>query len=378
MKWLARCALIAVLAPALHSAAHPVRTGSFPTLRFGVAAGHTWWMQGANPQRDFRSDGVLPDIQPPLLWSHELENRTLGILVLRDRSMWALSTHHLTLVGADGRQRHQVQIQRPRGGLALQPSGDVVFPARDGLIRASASGDETQTTEVESLPMGEPLVLDDGSTVVATQEGSIRRIRVNGRQIFSAGGARSTTPMVARFEDELIFLSFEALTWMTMSGEVIRSIPLDGGMLGPAVARDGSVWIATGRAQKLLHYSRSGGLISETQLPGVPTATSAIAIAPDQSVRIGTLQGLVAAGDEGVLWHLPATTIHGISVDARGNTIAAMGRSPTHIRAFTPAGQTMWTIRPSPEQRLVGPPVPLDNGFVIASASGRILRYGTP
>lgn len=327
--------------------ARPVPVGRYVEIPYGVSARHPWRTGQADPRRTARAAAPIPRQPPTKRWETSIgAGRVFAPAVSADGIVYAGSQSGVAAVSADGTVRWRVRLGLVSGTPSLTPDGSVAVGAQpDELVVVGARGVRARA-RLGGGVWGSPLVLDDGSLVAAAYDHAIHRVGPEGRHIFRTPVRTRVRGTVALAGPLLVVPAGHELLWMTLRGEIARTTPLGAEVaLGPAVADDGVVWVATIDGV-LSAVTPAGRVLTRAELGARPSRASNLAIAGDGSVRLATLDaGLVCVGPNGgVRWRLLAhgAMAHEVTVDAEGTavTVAVDGT----MLAVDAAGDVLWEV----------------------------------
>ncbi|MAC27797.1 MAG: hypothetical protein CMN31_22305 [Sandaracinus sp.] len=367
---------VGVSAAAALVRARPVPTGRYVEIPFGVATDHPWRTGGGDPRRTGRLRGLAPSEAPTRQW--EAANigsgqRVRTPTVARDGTVFVGSQSGLSMVGPDGAQRWALQVGLASGTPSFTPDGKVVLGAQGGRLLFVGGPRSRAEAEVGALVVGSPLALDDGSVVVPTGDPQLLRVDGEGRRVFETrlpGPARSQAALAG---GSIVVAAGEGLHWFGLEGALERSVDLgEPVVLGPVVTDTGDV-LALSRGGVLHRVGLAGGH-DRSELDVRPAPTSALALAPDGSLRFGTLDaGLLCVEPDGSeRWRLDD---HGpmageLSVDAGGTTLVVSGRR--ELLAVAADGRVRWSV--SVGRRTFAAPVLGADGTIYVATFGGFLQ----
>ena len=251
--------------------------------------------------------------------------RVFSPAVASDGSLYMGSQAGVSLVAPDGAVRWSLRFGLVSGTPAITPEGHAAVGAQPGEVLVVAGGTVRQRASVGGGVRGSPLVLGDGSIVVAAYDQAVHRLDAEGRRLFRTQVPGSVRGMVARTRDRLVVPSGEEVLFLTLDGRIAERGDVGSEIaLGPAVAADGSVWVVTGEGA-LFAVEPDGSIRVRSELGVRPSMASNLAIAPDGTLRFATSDaGLVAVGAGGTeRWRYEADgpVVGGITVDSGGNTL---------------------------------------------------------
>lgn len=375
----------AALLPSL-AAARPVPTGRLVRLPYGVSTEHPWRMGGGDARRSHASPFRAPATAPRRRWEARVgSGRTYAPVLTRDGVLFVASQSGLAAVGADGHVRWMLRLGLASGTPGLTPTGDLALgvpPSAVVVVGASARtmGEPPIRVRAElgGGVRGSPLVLDDGSIVVAAHDHAVHRLDPDGRPIFRAAIATQVRGTVTLAGDRLVVPAGRGAVFLDLDGilrgraDVGAEVALDA-----AAVRDGSVWLAASDGT-LTRVSERGSRVASTGL--APSLASNLAIAPDGGLRFGSrADGLVAiTADGSVGWQTGAalSVTGGVTVDADGCALAFDSSAQTpHLVAVDADGSVRWRVEVA--RRGDAPPVLGPDGTIyLATYGGTLDAWG--
>lgn len=365
--------LVSIALGAAH--ARPVRVGRFVEIPFGVSGQHPWRTGGGGPTRMGLSEMRVPSKAPTRVWATRVGvGRVFAPAITESGTLYVGSQSGVTAVSQDGEVDWTVRLGLVSGTPSITPEGHVAVGAQPGDLVIAGGGQAVHRTRIGGAVRGSPLVLDDGSVVVAAYDGAVHRFDAEGRTMF-----RTPIPAVVRgapalVAGEIVVPSGAEVLWMNLQGEIIRRVAIDGNItLGPAGARDDAIWVLSERGT-LFAIASSGRVASTTELGIRPSVASSLAIGPDGSVRFGSIDsGLICVGSSGTeRWRLESEghITGGVVVDADGTTLALTqgGR----LLAVDSRGHVSWRVEAN--ARSDSPPVIGADGTIYVSTYGGELQ----
>jgi len=327
--------------------ARPVPVGRFVEIPYGVSARHPWRTGGGDRGRSSLSSATAPTRAPEKQWEARIGvGRVFPPAVAEDGTLFVGSQAGVAAVAPEGTVRWALRLGLVSGTPSLTPEGYVAIGAQPGELMVIGGARSQTTARIGGGVRGAPLVLDDGSMVVAAYDQAVHRFDAEGRRMFRTSVPTHVrgAPALTR-EGEVVVPAGPDLLWMSVRGRVLRSVPLGAeAALGPAVGVDGAVWILTTEGTLLGFAGASGRVVARSELGVRPSMDSNLAIARDGSVRFGTADaGVVCVGPTGTeRWRFENGTYGGgISVDRTGATLAV---SQTGVMVLLDArGSPVWT-----------------------------------
>lgn len=373
-----RDALIAIGALAVTGAsgrarAWPVRTGRFAELQHGIDPAHPEPSEHGGGARDGALRGELPSHEPRILWQRASDpggrTRPRDVIVAADGTIVVPTQRGVAAFGIGGEPRFEANIGPMDGAPALLPGDGIVAISRSGrVVVLSRDGEARAEVELGVGVSASPLVLDDGSIVLAAADRTLRRLDASLVERWRAplpGGAAHAPTLDG---DRVAVISGDQLSFVTFDGSVERSIALGGRAHGSASrAPDGTLWVPLVEGELLAIEGRRR--VRARVLLGARLGSyERIAIAPDGSLRVpARREGLFSFAASGERrWAIPSE--HAVDfparVDRRGWTLVA-DRAP-RLSVFDEVGTMVWRARL---------PVHVWSGAVLAS-EGRIVAVG--
>ncbi len=327
--------------------ARPVPVGRYVEIPYGISARHPWRTGQGDPQRTARSRVPIPQGRPTKRWETSVgAGRVFTPAIAADGTLYVGSRRGLTALGADGSVRWSAQLGFVSGTPSLTPDGSLAVGVQsDTLLVVDGRGVQAHA-RLGGRVLGSPLVLDDGSIVVAAYDHAVHRVGPEGRHVFRTSVRTRVRGSVAQVGDLLVVPAAQELLWLTLGGAPVRATSLGAEVvLGPAVADDGVVWVVTDDGV-LSAVASNGRMWVRAELGGPPSSSSNLAIAGDGSLRMGTVEaGLVCVEPSGtVRWRLQAHGAmgNGLTVDAEGAVLTVAGDGT--MLAVDDAGAVLWEV----------------------------------
>ncbi len=327
--------------------ARPVPVGRYVELHYGVSSRHPWRTGQANERRTARVASHAPRTPPRKLWEASVgAGRVFSPAVAADGTVYVGSQSGVTAVGAGGDVLWSVRTGLVSGTPSFTPEGSLAVGVQPDELLVFGAGAVRSRARLGGGVWGSPLVLADGSIVVAAYDHAVHRIDPSGRRIFRTSVRTRIRGSVALSGELLVVPAGRELLWLTARGDLARAVSLGGEVvLGPAIADDGTAWVATADGV-LSAVGPSGRLLVRTELGGHPSAASNLAIADDGSVRLGVLgAGLVCVGPNGgVRWRQSSHRglIQELAVDSAGVTLTVAVDEV--MLAVDEAGSVLWEV----------------------------------
>jgi outer membrane protein assembly factor BamB len=372
----------AALAPAATAEARPVPIGRWTRVPHGLDPAHPMPMEHGGASRNGRLLHRIPDHAPALAWeagpppsSAHRPARAWEPIVASDGTILFGTWSGLAAFASEGTPRffsalgslHASPVILPGGGYAcVTTGGRAVRLARDGTIEEAV---ELGGPSVVSAP----LVLDDGSLVIAGTDRTLRLLDGSLRERWRVPvGPAPLAP--TRDGDRIAVVVQNEVAFFDLDGGEIGRVPLGArGMTPAARADDGTLWItavdghvvAVEGARRIVHRVRviQGALDDE-----------APAIAPDATLRVAARQnGLVCIAPSGDVRWTAATEgalDFAVRVDPRGCTLGVA--RPQRLCAWDENGAPIWQVS-LPSATRAGVAVLADGAIVAIAEQGRAM-----
>ncbi|MEM9068860.1 MAG: PQQ-binding-like beta-propeller repeat protein [Myxococcota bacterium] len=370
-----------VLFPSLGQA-RPVPVGRYVEIPYGVSEGHPWRTGGGDPRRTHRSEHRAPESAPTQQWTARVGvGRVFSPTIAEDGTIYVASQRGVAAVAADGTVRWERAVGLVSGTPSITPDGGIAFGTQPDELLVLRQGSARSRARIGGGVRGSPLVLDDGSIVLAAYDQAIHRFDADGRRMFRTPVTTQVRGTVARSGDLLVVPAGRELLWISVRGTIVRTTSLGSSIeLGPAVADDGVAWVVTAEGV-LVAVTPAGRVVVRTDLDARPSRASNLAIADDGSLRLGTADaGLLCIGAGGTeRWRLTdrGTLAGEVIVDADG--VALLVNSDGAMLAVEPDGDVRWQA--SLGTRTDAAPVLGADGTIYTTTFGGTLqawRYSRP
>jgi outer membrane protein assembly factor BamB len=366
--------------------ARPVRVGRWTSIPHGVDPAHPMPMEHGGAARNGRLRTPIPERAPRLLWQRDpapqrdSAARPREPIVAADGTIYVGLASGVTAWTADGTLRWEASIGPVDGSPAILPGGDLVAVTRAGRVAVIApDGRVRSDADLGGVHVGvAPLVLDDGSIVIAGGDRTLTRLEASLRPRFSIALDGGIAHAPTRDGDRMALVVASEVQIVDFEGRLERRIPLGArGVTSAARADDGTLWVPvhdghllaiTGRRRIAVRAAvGSGGLDDE-----------APAIAFDGSVRVAARgAGLACFSPRGELrWTraVGAAIDFPVRVDPLGRTLAIA--RPQALWAFDESGEPMWQV-PLPGAPTSGPATLPDGSIVVLGPRGRVSVLGS-
>ena len=375
-----RDAIVAIAGSTARARADDVVIGRWTSIPHGVDPSHPEAMElGAS--RAGRAIARLPAAAPRVAWEREaLGDRDRRGSRARAPIVSSAGRIHLgtpqgiatfTLEGAEG---WRVDLGPVDASPALAPGGELVAITRSGrVVRIGPDGGIRRQVELGAGVIAPPLVLDDGSIVVACTDRSLRRHDAGLRERWSVALAAAVQRGPTRDGERIAIVAGPELVDVGLEGAILERAPLGGrGVTAAARGDDGTLWIATADGQLVAldaaRRERARIAVGPPQLDDESPA-----IAPDGSVRIASrtaLRALAPSGEERWSVQAGASIDFPARVDPDGATLV-IDRAPKLV-AFEPDGSERWRV-PLSAHVMSAPVVTAEGAIVCVGVQGRLI-----
>ncbi len=358
--------------------ARPVPTGRFVEIPFGVSVQHPSRTGGVDAQRSWRTDARLPERAPTELWRARVGlGRATTPAIAQDGTAFFGTVSGLSALTSEGAVRWALPLGVVNATPSLRPDGSVAVALGHGQLVFVGAGGAGSRVPLAGASWGSPLVLDDGSVVVGS--GTIlQRVDADGRSMFRVSLSENLTGTAALSGEFVVVPVGASLHWVGLSGQPRRVVELGANIAaGPSINRDGEAWVLTHDGQ-LIRVTESGRIAVRTVLDGVRGSPATnLAIAPDGSVRFGTLTtGLLNVSADGVeRWRFerPDAQISGpVVVDADGHALTV--EPGGDLIAVGADGSLRWAI-PLEARVDVAPAVAADGTIYVSFVQGEVHAF---
>jgi hypothetical protein len=340
--------------------------------------------------RTGRLRGTLPHAEPRVRFDVALEGaHPRGPIVDRAGRIFVGTAHGLVGLTDEGEVFLDLRLGPIDVAPALLPSGDLLVATRElALVVVTPSGDELARTTLTAAIRAAPLVLDDGSIVLASVD---RRLTHLGsdlvpRASVSFDEGPLTTPTLAASGRVAVSAGTELVLFDPSRGAVAERVPLGARAIGSAVRTEaGELFqlLADATLVRIDDELRVGlrvPLGSEGRAARAD-ATSALALAPDGSLRVSLAsRGVLAlgpdeAGSFGLRWvHATDAPFYGpVWVDAEGWTVATDRRG--RLTVIDALGQRAFRVElgvPAASPAIVG------RRLVVATDRPAVMAFDLP
>lgn len=338
---------VAILLAAGVSFARPVRVGRFVEIPYGVSPRHPWPTGHGSARRTARARSAAPTAPPTKAWESRVGvGRVFAPAVAADGSLFVGSQAGVAMVAPDGAVRWSLRLGLVSGTPSITPEGHAAVGAQPGQAMVVGNGRIRHRATVGGGVRGSPLVLGDGSLVLAAYDQAVHRYDAEGRRLFRTPVAGNVRGMAARTRDRIVVPAGDEVLFLTLDGNVAERGSVGAEIaLGPAVADDGSVWVLTGEG--VLFAVEPDGAVGVRRELGVrPSLASNLAVAPDGSLRFATADaGLLAVGAGGTeRWRYEADgpIVAGVTVDTEGRSLCLSVSG--QLLLIGPDGQKLWNV----------------------------------
>ncbi|UJR79451.1 PQQ-like beta-propeller repeat protein [Sandaracinus amylolyticus] len=373
-----RDALAALGVIAVSSRAHawPVRTGRYAELAHGIDPTHPEPGEHGGASRAGQLIGDVPMHEPRIVWTRDSDPaaraRSREPIVASDGTIAVGTGQGLSVIGMDGAERFAIALGPLDGAPALMPGDGIVAISRGGrAVVVSRAGSVRAQAELGFGVSESPLVLDDGSMIVAGTDRSLRRIDPSLSERWRVELPNGIGKAPTRDGDRVIVVAGEDLVVVSFDGETERVIPLGGRAHASASrAESGRLWVPLVEGE-LVAIDERRRVAQRIALGARMGTAERVAIAPDGSLRVPKRQhGLAAIGASGT-WPVPAEFAFDFParVDRHGVTLAA-DRGPRLV-AIESDGTVRWRAR-LPMHVMSGAIVTRDGAIVCVGMEGSV------
>lgn len=327
--------------------ARPVRVGRFVEIPYGVSPQHPWPTGHGDPRRTARARSAAPSTVPTKAWESRVGvGRVFAPAVAADGSLFVGSQAGVAMVAPDGAVRWSLRLGLVSGTPSITPEGQAAVGAQPGQAMSVGNGRIRHRATVGGGVRGSPLVLGDGSLVLAAYDQAVHRYDAEGRRLFRTPVSGNVRGMAARTRERIVVPAGEEVLFLTLDGAIAERGSVGAEIaLGPAVADDGSVWVMTAEGV-LLAVEPDGSVGVRKELGVRPSLASNLAIAPDGTLRLATADaGLLALGAGGTeRWRYDADgpIVGGVTVDARGRVLCVTVSG--ELLLLGEDGQKVWGV----------------------------------
>jgi len=345
-----RVALLAALSLLLGvgaAFARPVRVGRFVEIPYGVSPRHPWPTGHGGARRSGRARTAAPLEAPTKGWESRVGvGRVFAPAVAADGSLFVGSQAGVAMVASDGAVRWSLRLGLVSGTPSITPEGHAAVGAQPGQAIVVGSGRIRHRATVGGGVRGSPLVLGDGSMVLAAYDQAVHRYDAEGRRLFRTPVPGNVRGMAARTRDRIVAAAGDEVLFLTLDGTIAERGSVGAEIaLGPAVADDGSVWVLTGEGV-LFAVEPDGAVAVRRDLGVRPSLASNLAIAPDGTLRFASadagLVGLGAGGTERWRYEGEGPMVGGVTVDTAGRALCVSVSG--QLVLVDGDGQQLWSV----------------------------------
>lgn len=358
----------------------PVPVGRLgTTLHAGMDPLHPLPTERSDPARSGRLRGVLPASEPRVRFDLGLEGaHPRGPIVDREGRTFVGTALGLLGVSRDG----EVLFDLRRGPIdtapALLPSGDLLVLGRDrSLSVVSPRGEILLTRSIPASVRAAPLVLDDGSFVIAALDRAVTHYGTDlverSSIVLEDGGV--TSPTLCPTGHVAVAAGTTLYLLDLPRGLVLERFTLPARAVGPTVASP------TGRLYQLLADGTLVAIEDEERVlftrdleGGRVIEGTALALAADGTLRAALqVRGIVCiSGETGeIAWSFATDAPFGnVVVDEAGNALAVDRRGRMTI--IDPTGAMRWRV----ELGVPGAAMAIDEGrLIVASDRPSVMAF---
>jgi outer membrane protein assembly factor BamB len=308
--------------------ARPVPIGRYTEIPYGVSPDHPWASLAANARRTARMPVKAPRRAPTKRWTQSVGGRAYAPAVRKDGRLFVASASGIVSMTGDGQVQWKRRLGLVTGTPSITPEGDIAVGAEGGELHVLSGqrGTTRVRARVGGAVYGGPLVLADGSLVVAAFDRALHRFDSDGRRLFRTPLPDDVqSPPAWDGRGSLVVTSGNEAQVFSPRGVLERRTVLGGALrAGPVIADDGTIWVLTVDGT-LVALGPEGNVTARAQLQSAPSFPSRFALGADGAVRIGTRHALVCIGPTGTeRWRIDSEGpfTESVSVDAEDVTLA--------------------------------------------------------
>ncbi|MFW5925604.1 MAG: PQQ-binding-like beta-propeller repeat protein [Myxococcota bacterium] len=362
---------------AIPGLARPVRIGRHVEVPHGVSADHPWVGEDGGAARRGAARYPVPSDAPSVAWEVRVGGGSARTPIVSTKGPLVVATSH-TVAGLApaGEFRWSHRLHLPQGTPALMPELNFLVATRRGdLVRVARDGEVVDRLSVGAGIAAAPLVLDDGSAVVATRDAALVRLDAQGRRMF-----RTALPQVSRRPpawdgSRIVVAAGTELHLLSAEGHVRARVAMpELAVAGPAVALDGTLWVLGGKGT-LSAFDRHGRVRARADV-GRVAASSPLVVGPDGAAYVGTRDGeLVCIGPTGTeRWRLEGEGVFlaGLSIDPDGVILGTTVQGS--LVAVEPDGSVRWRVSTRPRSSS-DPVVAADGTVYVGTSAGTVQAF---
>ncbi|MEO0325229.1 MAG: PQQ-binding-like beta-propeller repeat protein [Myxococcota bacterium] len=378
--WLSALCASVPLAVALApepAGARPVRVGRFARVPYGVSVAHPWPTGAGGGARRARALAAAPAQAPQRLWRERVgAGRAFSPALAEDGTLFVASQAGLAAVAPSGELRWALPLGLVAGTPSLTPDGSVAVGATPGEVVVVRAGRVVLRAPVGGVVRGSPLVLPDGSFVVAAWDQALHRFDAEGQRLFRVALPAGVRGAPARGPRGTLWVpAGSELVRVEADGRVRRRVDLGREIVnGPALADDGRAWVVLDEGL-LVAVSPEGQPLVQRPLDMEPSAASNLAVAADGSLRVASASGaLLGIGPGGsVRWRYEeGAPSGGVTVDPEGVTLTRDAGG--QVLCISAEGQLRWRL-PIEGGGDAAPVLGEDGTLFVAEASGALSAW---
>lgn len=361
--------------------ARPVPTGRFVRIPHGVPSDHPWRTGGGSPRRDFRTATLVPRVAPTRRWEARVGvGRCFTPALSREGLLHVASQAGVGCVDTSGRVLWSLRVGLPSGTPAFTPDGEVAIGLAPTQVAVVGAGGLRVLATLAGAVRGSPLVLDDGSVVVAALDQAVHRIDGEGRVIFRTAIATQVRGAVTQVGPRLFAVPAGAsVVFVEPDGRTRATVELPSDVALDLAATEGGEVFAVGVDGTLSRLGPSGVRFS-ARTGITPSLTSGIALGGDGRVRFGSRErGLAIVDASGTVIDPPESELargvtSELAVDAEGASVVVDARGA--LVAFEPDGRVRWELATN-NRADAAPVLGADGTIYVASFGGTLAAYGS-
>jgi outer membrane protein assembly factor BamB len=303
--------------------------------------------------------------------------RAFAPAVTEDGTLFVATASGVSALGSDGQTQWTLPLRRPLSAPAITPEGHIVFAAgRTELYTVDRAGRIRNRVPVGAVPQGSPLVLDDGSVVIAALDHAVHRFDAEGRRIFRTRVASTIRGEAALDQrGRLLVPTSTDLVTLDVDGRIVGTDNIARDTLGgPTVAEDGVTWLL-GRRGGLVAVEADGRVAERADVATALSASNRLAVGSDGALRVtANSAGVVCVGPNGgERWRYEgdASFPGPLTLDANDTTLTTDGTGS--LTAIGADGTLLWRVRAGSMSQ---PPVVGADGTVyVATGRGTIQAW---
>jgi outer membrane protein assembly factor BamB len=350
-----------------------VPIGRYVEIRVGVSHDNPYATSGGDARRSGRSRVRVSKLAPKRRFGIALpQHKLLPPTVLADGTLIVGTAAGVyALDPSSGAPRWFAPIGELRFSPSVAPSGELVAVA-DGKLVVLGKGGATRELALPFALVGELLMLDSGTVVVAARDGQAHALLLEGTELASIPTTlqESGVRWTARVDGDLLLAAGPSteLWLLSLHGGNARSVRLPERVFAsPVVGDDGTIWVL-GQRGDLFGIDADGEVHVSIAL-GQGGPSESLAIGWDGALRVGLRYGEVAcfAADGKERWRRGVDGAPGpMLIDADDTLLFVSARGTLY--AIDRDGELRW--RQGLDVRGAGRPVLAADGTIYVVAHG--------